>query len=779
MAEFEMTYTCGPVAQKFHKDKESRVKLVLGPFGCLSADTEYLSIDGWKRFNEYHVTDIIAEFNKNTNQIEFRKPKNYVKFPCEEFYHLKNENGIDQLLSEEHTVIYDTRYASGEWKTINAKELVEKHNSLKDGFSGRIPTIFDAPNLCGVDLSDDELRLMVAISADGHFPKKSSTNRCTIAVRKERKKERIREILTRCEIAWDENNSPDRPTETRFVFNAPERNKLLWKYIHATKKQLEIVVDEFVHWDGCIDKYGGRIFSTIIKENADFIQYALATTGVRATIAEVDYKDKGWNKGYRVYANTGTPFIGLRQAPKIKKVPSVDGFKYCFESTTGFFVARRNGRIFITGNTGKTSSAAYDVIEMMSDRVLPVNEIKKSRFAVVRNSYPQLRDTTIKTYLDWFPPLYFGKYNATNKQYLIKYDGKEIEILFKALDSPEDVRDLLSLELTGAHIDEAREVHEDNFKGLLGRVGRFPSLKDTGGQSPFITPPQVILTTNYPSTEHWIYRDFVENPIKGYTMYQQTQEENKHNLRKGYYEDLEHDYANRPDLLRTLVRGEWGITIRGKQVYPEFVRGIHVSPKPIILPNVPMIIRGWDNTGLSPACIITAIGSTGQWLIKKEFCGEDIGILDFGEMVQLYCAQQFGSKMRYRDIGDPAGTIRDSNKMSPAAYLRKLGIFIEDGIQTFQVRREAVSGRLTKLINGQPSILVDPSCTRLIDGFEGGYAYPEIGNSGVFKTDPAKNEYSHVADALQYPATRLFVTPKKEKNYRKPTAYRTASIAGY
>lgn len=426
--------------------------------------------------------------------------------------------------------------------------------------------------------------------------------------------------------------------------------------------------------------------------------------------------------------------------------------------------------------TGKTTSAAYDQIMCQSKRVKPGKDgVKRSRFAVVRNSYPMLRDTTIKTVLDWFPPLYFGKYNSTEKQYKVRMEDREIEILFRALDIDKDVRNLLSLELTGAWVDEAREIGQSIFKGLLGRVGRFPSMKDFDGEEPFVFPVQVVLTTNYPSREHWLYQDFVANPIDGYKIYEQTQEENKHNLRSGYYEDLEKDYADRPDLLQTLVRGQWGVTVRGKKVYPEWISSFHVAPVqilPFVLNGLAggkntTIVRGWDNTGLSPACVVTYINSLGQWYVFKEFCGSDIGIVDFGDMVKVWCAENLTGKIVYRDIGDPAGRNRDSIKKSPHEYLKtECGIIIEDGIQTFKVRRESVAGRLNKQINGNAALLVDPACIRLIDGFDGGYAYPEIGNSGYFKTEPSKNDYSHCHDALQYPASRLF-GPSMKVEYRQ------------
>lgn len=418
--------------------------------------------------------------------------------------------------------------------------------------------------------------------------------------------------------------------------------------------------------------------------------------------------------------------------------------------------------------TGKTSSCAFDLVEKQSRRVLPTLGKKRSRFAVVRNTYPELRDTTIRSYLDWFPPMFFGKYNATEKRYFINIEDREIELIFKALDSPDDVRDLLSLELTGAHVDEAREVHQDIIKGLLGRIGRFPSMKDTGGRNPFVDengidcPPQVDLSTNYPSTTHWLYGDFVSKRIDGYTLYEQGQSENKHNLRPGYYEDLEKDYANRPDLLRTLVRGEWGITVKGKQVFPEFVRKHHVADCSLIPDQAVKVLRGWDNTGLSPAIHLGYIAASGQWRIFKEFCWEDTGIMEAADEMILWCNQNLHKKCTYRDIADPAGNTRDSTKQSPADYIRTVGkergvqITLEDGIQTFKIRRESVAGRLTKLINkGEPALLIDPSCTMLIDGLDGGYAYPELGGGG-FKTDPAKNEYSHIVDSVEYVATVLF-----------------------
>ena len=208
----------------------------------------------------------------------------------------------------------------------------------------------------------------------------------------------------------------------------------------------------------------------------------------------------------------------------------------------------------------------------------------------------------------------------------------------------------------------------------------------------------------------------------------------------------------------------WDPAFTGKAVYPEFDRETHVSKVPL-LPIVTKgienghttVIRGWDHTGLHPACVATYLMGN-QWLVFKEFWEEDLGIEDFGDLVKIWCAQNLPPDTTYTDIGDPAGNkTRDATKQTPADYVRKhCGINIRPGIQTFKIRRESVANRL----NRRNGFLMDPTeCSLLLSGFLGGYGYPEIGHSGVFKdtiSGSHKDKYCDVHDALQYPATKIF-----------------------
>jgi hypothetical protein len=202
----------------------------------------------------------------------------------------------------------------------------------------------------------------------------------------------------------------------------------------------------------------------------------------------------------------------------------------------------------------------------------------------------------------------------------------------------------------------------------------------------------------------------------------------------------------------------------GKTVYHEFDRNVHVAKEPL-LPIVcaaienghDTVIRGWVHTGLHPACVITYMLNN-TWLVFKEFWADEIGIEDFADMVKIWCAENLPGDIRFKDFGDPAGNrTRDARKKTAADYIRQhCGIHITDGIQTFKIRRESVAKRL----NRRDGILIDPTeCSILLDGFMGGYGYPEIGRSGVFKDSISgkdKDKYCDVHDALAYPATRMF-----------------------
>ena len=206
-------------------------------------------------------------------------------------------------------------------------------------------------------------------------------------------------------------------------------------------------------------------------------------------------------------------------------------------------------------------------------------------------------------------------------------------------------------------------------------------------------------------------------------------------------------------------------SIIGKKIYPEFNIHIHVALRSIFPTEATTIYRGWDNTGLHPGITLSYLSPIGQWCIFQEFWFDDVGAAESAETVITWCNLSLPYGCKFVDYGDPAGQNRDGNKMSNRDYIaiqaQKMGqeLFIEDGIQSWKVRRESVANKLRTLRNGQSALLVDPECTLVIEGFSGGFAYRGLANMpGHFVEEAIKNKYADIHDSLQYKATRMFTT---------------------
>ncbi|MCL5460110.1 hypothetical protein M3M33_15845, partial [Loigolactobacillus coryniformis] len=62
----------------------------------------------------------------------------------------------------------------------------------------------------------------------------------------------------------------------------------------------------------------------------------------------------------------------------------------------------------------------------------------------------------------------------------MQFNDIKAEVLFRALDNPDDQSRLLSLELTGGWVNEAREIPGEIITALRSRLGRYPSANEGG-----------------------------------------------------------------------------------------------------------------------------------------------------------------------------------------------------------------------------------------------------------------------------------------------------------
>jgi hypothetical protein len=187
--------------------------------------------------------------------------------------------------------------------------------------------------------------------------------------------------------------------------------------------------------------------------------------------------------------------------------------------------------------SGKSSGCCVEIIRRAVEQAQGPDGIRRTRFLVMRNTFPQLRDTTRKTFEQWIPAA-VGTWNEQALTFTMRFADVECEVLFRALDRPEDKKKLLSLELTGAYLNEMRELPGEVFDLLQSRVGRYPSRKQ-GGPTWF----GVWGDTNPMHTGHWLYNLMKLNRPARFALFEQPSglspdAENAENLPPGYYPNL-------------------------------------------------------------------------------------------------------------------------------------------------------------------------------------------------------------------------------------------------
>jgi hypothetical protein len=247
--------------------------------------------------------------------------------------------------------------------------------------------------------------------------------------------------------------------------------------------------------------------------------------------------------------------------------------------------------------SGKSVTCCMDV--MMHALAQPAGNdgVARSRVVIVRNTFPELKSTTIKTWTDWFPEDVFGKikWDSPITHTLQLGPKRVLEAVFLAIDRPEDTKKLLSLETSWVWLNEVRELPKAVLDAASGRVGRYPSAKSGTG----CYHPCVIMDTNPPDDDHWHYRMAMEEQPEDWEFFRQpsgldpeaenldwlTQTADTIKLPVGdpvrraqgrvYYERL--IAGKSPNWVKVYVKAEYGNISEGRAVFPEFNDTIHVA----------------------------------------------------------------------------------------------------------------------------------------------------------------------------------------------------------
>lgn len=324
--------------------------------GCVDADTEYFNGREWKKISEYSEGELVLQYNQD-GTASLVKPIKYIKRPSNGQYHIKTKYGIDMMVSPDHrNVVFGQ---SNKIKIMTTDELLTKHNKNSVGLSYKFKKSF-LYNGSGINLTDDEIRISVAIFADGCFYSPTS-KKCLISVRKKRKRDRLVELINRAGIEFSEYVDNDGYYNIKFYPPISGKQKTFpVEWYNATQHQLQVIFDEVFLWDGRNSEHNE--YTTVIKSNADFVQFVCTAIGKAASIYIDKRDDRYTNSCYRVDWSDRIYRSITRDSSNKLEIPFVqpmDGYDYCFSVPSTMLVLRRNNNIFVTGNCGSLHILAF------------------------------------------------------------------------------------------------------------------------------------------------------------------------------------------------------------------------------------------------------------------------------------------------------------------------------------------------------------------------------------------------------------------------------------
>jgi len=340
---------------------------------CLDLNTEILTNNGWKKYNDIDLTnDKSAAFNIKNNEITFETISNYIirDLTENENYTSIQSNYIDIRVTNKHRVIYNTRRCKTGWRMEEANKLT----NLKDGF---VIPISGNYNYSGINITNDEVKFIAWVKTDGYINKLNNSIQITQSAKHMRYVDEIEQIIINCGMKYNKILIKGKTNfveyREQYVFTRSKgkprlRDKHLkgWGYLKEyllTDKLWNMDNDQFdLFLEVCNKADGNKHIPKnwikrsidISKGNKEFIeklQIACITRGYKANIKT--FINSYNNEQYTIHIKKqSTKHLSSHfdNRPKFKNEEFKNEKCWCIENIMGTIITRRNGKVSIMGN---------------------------------------------------------------------------------------------------------------------------------------------------------------------------------------------------------------------------------------------------------------------------------------------------------------------------------------------------------------------------------------------------------------------------------------------
>lgn len=310
---------------------------------CFDAETEVLTRSGWVKLPALESGVEVAQWHPD-GRVDFVLPELVQAVSDAPLLTFKNQH-IELAMTRDHRALLRHR-KTGALRVFRADEYPDDWQQIHSGnYAGP-----------GLPLTDDELRLLVAIQADA-VTEPFTRGWLTVRLTRTRKVERMNALLTRLGLPFtkaEEHNLPDRAYRATFKVKHPLIEKLHgylgdekrfgpW-LLNLSRPQLDVFIEELWYWDGSFTRKNN--YSSSTPGNAAWVQTILHLSGVRGHMREVRSTSGRTNwqvdmtpRDYSLTTNIERGTLGKAGTPV-----------YCVTVPSSYVMVRRNGRIAVTGN---------------------------------------------------------------------------------------------------------------------------------------------------------------------------------------------------------------------------------------------------------------------------------------------------------------------------------------------------------------------------------------------------------------------------------------------
>jgi integrase len=350
---------------------------------CFSEDTEILTEFGWERYNEISLGTRIFTLNMGSDEIQMIPVDSVnVYHVNEELVHIKT-NHIDSLVTQDHKNVMristskqkTTAKIKNRWDEWGKWELLS-YQKLKERKSVRVMNVRTSGfKKEGISIGLTKASILGWVLSDGSIHNRAITISQSPTANPE-KVEIIRNLLKESGMQHSEytrhyinrlNGKPSQLVvftifkhECGWIFDYINLDRTpKWNLLELKGSELDAIYRNMMLGDGSRKEYAGQNLKRI-----EFIRILCTLTNRRSTLAVGTHNKTGLDK-HRTYVCDGNAEQILDK--HIKIVP-YKGIVWCPSTRNGTVICRRNGCIFITGNTALTH---------LADNGAPVEDISK------------------------------------------------------------------------------------------------------------------------------------------------------------------------------------------------------------------------------------------------------------------------------------------------------------------------------------------------------------------------------------------------------------------